>query len=34
VTDAAHLALGEETHEDIVQLMGQLKVVDVHQATP
>jgi transglutaminase-like putative cysteine protease len=28
VTDAAHLALGEETHEDIVQLIGQLKVVD------
>jgi transglutaminase-like putative cysteine protease len=29
VTDAAHLALGEETHEDIVALIGQLKVVDV-----
>jgi transglutaminase-like putative cysteine protease len=30
VTDATHLALGEETHEDIVQLIGQLKVVDAH----
>ena len=29
VTDAAHLALGEETQEKIVPLIGQLKVVEV-----
>jgi hypothetical protein len=29
VADAAHIALGEEAHQDVITLMGQLKVLDV-----